>query len=73
MEKDILVNTIADIDVQLRRNEEIYRKYQLKTKDELGPELWDLVSRLGEVSVALMIVRNSCAKELREHYGIIIF
>ena len=72
MTKDELSRTIGIIEKQLIENERVYRKYELKTKEELGSEVWDSVIRLGESSVALMIIKNELTTKLREEYGIFI-
>lgn len=72
MTKDELSRTIGIIEKQLMENERVYRKYELKTKEELGSEVWDSVIRLGETSVALMIIKNELTTKLRKEYGIFI-
>lgn len=72
MVKDELSRTIGIIEKQLMENERVYRKYELKTKEDLGSEVWDSVIRLGETSVALMIIKNELMTKLRKEYGIFI-
>lgn len=72
MTKDELTYAIGQIEKQLMENERIYRKYQLKRIDQLDPDLVESVTRIGELSVALMIAKSDIAKKLREEYGIFI-
>lgn len=72
MTKEELSKAIGDIEKQLMENERIYRKYELKRKDELDPETWDIITRLGELSIGLMIAKNDLTRKLREEHGIFI-
>ena len=72
MTEDEMIFAIGQIEKQLNENERVYRKYQLKRIDTLDPDLVEAITRLGEVSVELMIAKSEIAKKLREKYGIFI-
>ena len=72
MTEDEMIFAIGQIEKQLNENERVYRKYQLKRIDTLNPDLVEAITRLGEVSVELMVAKSEIAKKLREKYGIFI-
>lgn len=72
MTEDEMIFAIGQIEKQLNENERVYRKYQLKRIDTLDPDLVEAITRLGEVSVELMVAKSEIAKKLREKYGIFI-
>lgn len=72
MSIDDMIRYIGQIDMELTRNEDIYRKYQLNRKDDIDPGTWDLINRLAEVSTVLMKTKADLTKKLRDEYGIFI-
>lgn len=72
MSQGELVYAIGQIDKELTRNEEVLAKYRLERKDNIDPEIWDLLNRLGEVSSYLIRTRDKIATDLRDNYGIFI-
>lgn len=72
MTEDEMIFAIGQIEKQLNENERVYRKYQLKRIDTLDSDLVEAITRLGEVSVELMVAKSEIAKKLREKYGIFI-
>lgn len=65
-----LADMICIIDLQLESNKAVYQKYQLKSEEDLGSELWESINRLGDVSIALMRIREILVTQLREEYGV---
>lgn len=66
MSKEELSRKIGEIEKQLMINEDLLRTYQLKKRDDLDSDTWDILEVVATSTTALRSLRAFMADKLRE-------